>query len=248
MLTLSFIAAAFVAGVLMFLAPCTLPIVPGYLAFISGVPFAQAFQKNVRLKVFTNALAFVIGFSVIFTLLGVLAGTLGSFFGAYRYEIARFGGVLIIFFGLTLLGLFRIPFFQKEFHPRLPSFLRLGVPASSALIGAIFALGWSPCIGPILGSNLLIAGSGEGAMAGALLLAVFSLGLAVPFLLTALLISEAQEFIFRNATYVKVFTYAGGVFLVALGILMLAGEMGRLVSWGYSLFDFIDYGRLLRYL
>ena len=223
MLSLPLLIGSFTAGVLMFLAPCTLPIVPGYLAFISG----GAGEK----KVFLNALAYVIGFSVIFILLGTFAAFAGAALGPWRYYLAQAGGLLIILFGLTMLGVFRIPFLSREFHMRLPSFLTLGRPESSFLIGMLFALGWSPCIGPLLGSILFLASVSATAGQGALLLGIFSLGLAVPFLVLALVIERAQGVVARMSRAAGWLSIIGGVILILLGILMLTNNMGWLVEW-----------------
>jgi cytochrome c-type biogenesis protein len=238
MLSLPLIAGAFVAGVLMFLAPCTLPIVPGYLAFIAGE----------RRAVMRNAVAFVLGFSVVFILLGSAAGLFGLIIGSWRFALARLGGALFILFGLTMLGIFRIPLLSSERHLKLPAFIKVGTPSSSALIGALFALGWSPCIGPVLGTILFAASASATAASGALLLAVFSLGLGIPFLLAALLISRAQAAVGRLGGLSQVLSVIGGCFLIIIGVLMLFNETGLLVSWGYGALNFIGYDRLLNYL
>lgn len=243
---------SFIAGMLMFLAPCTLPIVPGYLAFIAGIPLSAlsnpAAKRSARKVVFKNALAFVIGFSIIFILLGASAGLLGTFVGSWRYTLAQVGGLIIILFGLTMLGLIPVRFLAQERHIRLPSFLVLGRLSSSALIGALFALGWSPCIGPILGTVLLIASNSATALYGALLLGVFSLGLAVPFLLTALLVSESTVFLSRITGLVRILTIVGGTGLVFGGSLMLFGYTDVFVGWAYRIFETTGYGALLNYL
>ncbi len=228
---------AFVAGVLMFLAPCTLPIVPGYLAFIAGN----------RQRVLRNAVAFVLGFSVIFILLGASAGLFGIVIGSWRFVLGRIGGALIILFGLTMLGVFRIPLLSGERHVKLPSFITVGHPASSLLIGALFALGWSPCIGPILGSILLIASTSSTALSGALLLALFSAGLAVPFLITAALLSHVHGFFERAGRVSQALSAVGGVFLILLGTLMLFDAAGLLVAWGFTLSGGL-YDRLLNFM
>ncbi len=230
--------AAFLAGVLMFLAPCTLPIVPGYLAFIGGGEG----------RVLRNAFAFVVGFSIIFILLGMFAGGIGALLGPWRTALARAAGILVVLFGLTMLGVVRSTVLGQERRFRLPHFLALGRPESSLLIGALFALGWSPCIGPILGSVLLFASTSATALQGAVLLGIFSLGLALPFLLTALCIKKASSFFARFGTLTRALSTVGGLVLVALGVLMLLGSMGALISWGYGLFDFLGYSRLLNYL
>lgn len=237
---------AFVAGVLMFLAPCTLPIVPGYLAFIAGVPAGQA--GNNRRRIFINALAFVVGFSAVFILLGTFAAALGSLLGPWRETIGRAAGLLIIVFGLTMLGVFNIPLLSREGHIRLPRWLSLGYPHSSFLIGALFALGWSPCIGPILGTILFLASASATALTGATLLAIFSLGLALPFLVCAWLIAQADTLVARMGRLTRVLSVLGGLVLIALGILMLTNTMGLLITWGFGIFDSAGYSALLKYL
>lgn len=252
MLTLPLLVGSFVAGFLMFLAPCTLPIVPGYLAFIAGVPLEAlkdpTQRRRARAAVFRNALAFVLGFSAVFILLGASAGLLGTFVGPWRYAVAKLGGVVVILFGLTMLGLIPLGALQRERHIRLPSFLVLGRLSSSALIGALFAFGWSPCIGPILGTVLLIASNSATVFYGMFLLAAFSAGLAVPFLLTAFLVSEAATFLAKISGFVRILSIVGGVSLVLGGVLMLLGAMDIFVAWGYHLFESTGYGALLNYL
>lgn len=232
--------AAFLAGVLMFLAPCTLPIVPGYLAFISG--------STERGRMVKNAIAFVIGFSVIFILLGTFAAAAGQLLGPWREGLARAAGVLIIFFGLMMLGLVRIPALTAERRARIPKFLSLGRPESSALIGALFAIGWSPCIGPILGSILFIASVSATALQGAFLLSVFSLGLGIPFILCAIFLEKASVWFVRAGKVTTTLSYIGGAVLVAIGVLMLTGNLGLLITWGFGIFDFAGYQSLLKYL
>ena len=230
--------AAFLAGLLMFLAPCTLPIVPSYLVFIAGD----------RRHIFRNALAFVVGFSLVFILLGLGAGAVGSLIGAHRYALSRIAGLIIILFGLSMLGAVRLPVLGSEWHAKLPSFLRLGRPESSLLIGALFALGWSPCIGPILGTVLLLASQSSTALMGAVLLGVFSLGLAVPFLLTALLIDWASLQFSRWGRALTILSRVGGILLIVLGIAIVFGAMGYMVDWGYSLFYRLGYNGLYTHL
>lgn len=230
----------------MFLAPCTLPIVPGYLAFIAGVPAGQAGSSRRRIVI--NALAFVIGFSIVFIVLGSFAASLGSLLGPWRGLLGRAAGAIIILFGLTMLGVFNIPLLSGERRIRLPKWLSLGHPHSSFLIGALFALGWSPCIGPILGTILFFASASATALQGAILLAVFSLGLAVPFLLCAWAIGQAEGFVQRAGALTRVLSIIGGVILVVLGVLMLTNTMGLLVAWGFGIFDGAGYDRLLNYL
>lgn len=252
MIELPLLVGAFVAGVLMFLAPCTLPIVPGYLAFIAGVPLrlleTPEGRRSARGQVMRNALAFVIGFSLIFILLGASAGFIGSFLSEWRYVLSRAGGAIIILFGLVMLGVVSMPALTRERRFSLPRFLALGQLPSSALIGALFALGWSPCIGPILGTILLLASGTSTYYLGAALLGVFSLGLAIPFLLTAYLVGEASLLFAKLGGFIQGLSIVGGIALVVVGILMLTGNMVLLIGWGYALLDFIGYERLLNYL
>lgn len=239
------IPAAFIAGVLMFLAPCTLPIVPGYLAFIAGNPTAE--QSRVRWRLLYNAVAFVIGFSLVFILFGVFAAQLGALLGSHRPLLGRAAGIVIVFFGLVMLGAVRLPGLSGEWHVRLPRFLSLGTWQSSLLIGALFSLGWSPCIGPILGSVLLIASTQDTLWQGAGLLAVFSLGMGVPFILVALFMSRVSSLIARWSKVATIISTIGAVILIVLGILMVMGSMGYLVQWGLMLFDGF-YSKTLMYM
>ncbi|MCI0619711.1 cytochrome c biogenesis protein CcdA [Candidatus Wolfebacteria bacterium] len=251
-LSIGFIVASFFAGLLTFLAPCTLPLVPAYLGFISGVD--QNALKNpetalaARRKIFLNGLAFIVGFSLVFIVFGVLAGFAGTALAPYRIWLARIGGVLVILFGLFILGLFKLSFFQSDKRIPIPKWLTLGKPSSSLVIGGTFALGWTPCVGPILGSVLLLAGTSGTAFQGGLMLTVFSLGLAIPFLLLALAFSKATVYVEKLSKYLKAVSVVGGVFLILLGLLLATDNFGLTIQYGYELFDFIEYDRLLEYL
>lgn len=246
------IIPAFIAGLLTFLAPCTLPLVPAYLGFISGVHPDElsnpATARVARWKIFFNGLAFIIGFSFVFIVFGTLAGLLGQALVPYRIWLARLGGVLIILFGLFMLGTFNIPYLSGDKRLPIFSWLKLGHPSSSLFIGGTFALGWTPCVGPILGSILLLAGTSGTALQGTVLLSVFSLGLAVPFLLIALAFSRATTFIDASSKYLKGISIVGGVFLIALGLLLMTDNFGLTIQYGYQLLEFINYDRLLEFL
>jgi len=253
MLITSLLIPAFIAGLLIFLAPCTLPIVPGYLAFISGInakdlknnTFSKAqIQKRVR----KNALFFVLGFSLIFILLGLALGLAGSFFGPYREILMRIGGIIIFFFGFMMLGVFSLPFLNQEKRIKLPSWLKIGTSGSSLLIGGFFALGWSPCIGPILGTILVLAGTLGTALQGTILLAVFSLGLAVPFLVLAFFYSRSNIFVGRLSKWSQVISIIGGILLMVIGILLLFNSWSLFQEWGFELLNFINYQSIEQYL
>ena len=252
MIDISLVIPAFIAGLLTFLAPCTLPIVPAYLGFISGVD--QDDLKDLgkaagaRRKIFLNGLAFIIGFSVVFIVFGTLAGLLGQLLVPYRIWLARIGGGLIVLFGLFMLGFFKIPFLQADKRLPIFSWLQLGKPSSSFFIGGTFALGWTPCVGPILGSILLLASTSATALQGAFLLGIFSLGLSIPFILIALGFSRATALIDASSRYLTGISAVGGVFLILLGFLLMTDNFGLTIQYGYQLFEFINYDRLLEYL
>lgn len=247
---------AFLAGLLMFFAPCTLPLVPGYLAFISGVSLHDANKKKesalyVRKKILFNALFYILGFSLVFILLGVFLSSLGRLGrGRYRFYLEKISGGLILILGLYMTRLFDLPFFrflEQERHVHFAQTFAPGKPLSSFLFGATFALGWSPCVGPILGSILLLASTSTTVIQGTLLLAIFSLGLAVPFLLVALGIGQATKVIHQLNKYLSIISIIGGIFIAILGFLVLTGNIGAWTGFFYRLFQFVNYQHLLNY-
>jgi len=229
---------AFIAGVLMFFAPCTLPLVPGYLGFVGGVS---------RRRLVKNAIFFILGFTIIFILFGSVFAAAGINLSRWRPIIVRVGGAIIFLFGLTMTGLLKSQIFQYSWSLRVPSGIKPGKALSSLLFGAVFALGWTPCIGPVLGTILLLASGTETVAQGAILLLIFSLGLAVPFLLVAL---GVKSLLVKENKYQKLFKgaeIAGGIILMVIGGLLVANRLGLLVSGGFRLFRFINYDRLLNY-
>lgn len=246
---------AFVAGILMFLAPCTLPIVPGFLGFISGVSIADVQDERAfaqaRRKILRNAIVFVVGFSIVFILMGSLFGLGGLALAKYRPILARIGGVVVLFFGLYMLGVLRLPILRalgSEHRINPMGWFKPGRPLSSFLFGATFAFGWTPCVGPILGSVLLLASSTATIGSGMALLALFSLGLALPFLLIAVGIGSATKYIQALEKRLRVISIVGGVFVTILGVLMVTGKLAVWMSFFYRMFSFIEYDRLLDFL
>lgn len=251
------IAFAFVAGILMFFAPCTLPLVPGYLTFISGASISDLQDpkkaKKVRWKVFMNGVFYVLGFSSVFIVfIGILLGLYATVFGPYQSIITRIGGGIVVFFGIFLMlqainaltdnrfslmrfALFR--FLSTERHSSFTRRIKPGSPLSSFLFGASFAFGWSPCVGPILSGIFFLASATTTLVQGAFLLVVFSVGLAVPFLLTALAIGWSTKYFVRIGKYLNWIGVIGGVFLIFLGYLMLAD---RLILLNGFIFEFLS--------
>lgn len=248
----SLVIPTFVAGLLAFLAPCTLPILSAYLAFISGVsldelrdPLKAAIARR---KIFFNGLVFVVGFSAVFIAMGTLVGFLGAAFGEYRIWLSRLGGIFVIIFGLFMLGVLKIPALAAERALAIPQIFERGRPMNSFILGATFAFGWTPCVGPILGSVLFLAATSETALQGAFFLLIFSTGLAVPFLLIAAGIGSATRYIENFSKYLSAVSVVGGILLIFIGALLLTDNMALLVSYGYRLFEFINYDALLDYL
>lgn len=247
---LSLIISSFIAGILTFLAPCTLPLLPGYLSFISGVSFDEIEKGNrlARRKVVINGLSYVLGFSLVFILLGTLFGLGGSSLVQYRDLLARIGGVLIIFFGILMLNIIKPSFLSYDWHLRLPRFIKPGNSISSFLFGATFAFGWTPCVGPILGFILTLAASSATVIQGAFLLAVFSLGLAIPFLIFALGIGRMHQYLNQFDKYSRLISMLGGILLVIIGISLVTDSFGRFIYYIYGIFSFINYEGILKFL
>lgn len=246
---------AYIAGLLTFLAPCTLPLVPAYLSFISGVSLSDGIDPSkktvVRRKIFINGLLYILGFSAVFIFFGTLFGLGGVALAKYRFLMQRIGGILVIFSGLYMLKVVRLPgldFLASEKHFPLAKVLKPGKPLNSFLFGAAFAFGWTPCVGPVLGSILTLAAASATVGKGALLLTVFSAGLATPFLLVAAGIGQANATIQKMGKYLNILSIAGGILLIILGFLLLTNTMGSWVGFFYQLFQGINYDKLLNYL
>ncbi len=243
------IIPAFVAGLLTFLAPCTLPMVPAYLGFISGTSAQEALGSNARLRsrIFFNGLSFVLGFSAIFILFGVFAGYLGHLFPGYRFWLSRIGGVFVILFGLFMLGAFKWPLLSMEHQLNIKTRFACGSYLNAFGLGAAFGTGWTPCIGPILGSILLLAITQGSAGSGAFLLGVFAFGLSIPFLLVAAALGTAEKAIMRITPYLKWVSRVSGALLIVLGLLLVTNSMGQFIGFAYRLFPFLNYQGLLNY-
>ena len=194
----------------------------------------------------------MLGVTIVFVLFGTLAGLLGQSLAPWRIWLTRIGGAFVILFGLYMIGILRIPLLNSllgtERKVKLPFDIKRGNPVGSVALGASFAFGWTPCVGPILGSILLLASTSTTAFQGGFLLFIFSMGLAVPFLLIATGFGALSTKVTKIGKYLRWVEIIGGVFLVALGILLLTNNFSLLVSYGFQLFQFINYDVLLDYL
>ncbi|HZM27933.1 MAG TPA: cytochrome c biogenesis protein CcdA [Gemmatimonadales bacterium] len=218
---------AFAAGLLSFLSPCVLPLVPSYVGFLTGMTLPELSDR--RRVAALHALLFVAGFSLIFVLLGASATALGGALKYYQQWIARIGGVLIILFGLICLGVLRIGFLEQErrvqFQHKPVGYL------GSALVGMAFGAGWTPCIGPVLGGILSLAATTESVSRGMLLLGVYSAGLAVPFLIAAMAVESFLDWFQRFRRFLPWVMRVSGALLVGVGLLMATGQFTRLAGW-----------------
>jgi len=219
---------AFAAGFIAFLSPCVLPLVPAYISYLSGISFREMSEKltkeqkrKIRFLTVLHSLSFVTGFSVVFVLLGLSITYLGQFLLEYQPVIRRLSGVLIIFFALVITDIIKIPFLQKE---KKFSYKKHGISIfGSLLVGATFAMAWTPCVGPILSSILVYASSTASIKKGAMLLTSFSIGLGLPFLLSALVISSFLVYLKKMEKYIRFVRILFAIVLLVFGIMLIKG-------------------------
>lgn len=221
--------AAFIAGVFSFFSPCILPLIPGYFTFITGYSLDDMTGGaigGIRKQVFISTLAFVFGFSVVFILLGASASFVGSVLFRYRDGIRIIGGIIIVVFGIHLTGLIRIPLldFERRIQLDRKPIHFLG----TFMVGMAFGAGWSPCIGPLLGSILVIAGGKETVQEGMALLGIYSAGLAVPFIVISVFINFLLVFIKKTTRTLKYLNWAAGILLIILGLVLMTDQLNLL--------------------
>jgi cytochrome c-type biogenesis protein len=216
--------AAFLAGLVSFLSPCVLPLVPGYVSLISGAGVEQLKTQESQLlrKVMLNSVAFILGFSVVFITLGAVATEVSQMLSRYRSTLAQVAGVVIILFGLHLTGVFKIKALYTD--ARLHSVKGGSTAWGAFVIGFAFAFGWTPCVGPVLTVILTFAAAQDSITKGVMLLAIYSMGLAVPFLLTALGVERFLKFYSRFRVHMHAIEVASGALLVVLGVLLVLGR------------------------
>ena len=223
---------AFAAGIVSFLSPCVLPLVPGYVSYVAGRTVGQRASGGtvaVALPALGLSICFVLGFTTVFVALGASATALGQLLIAYRYELNIAGGVVIILFGLFLIGWVRSSWMQSEarFHASPPS----GRAASAYVLGLAFAFGWTPCIGPILGAILTVSASSYTVMDGVALLAIYSMGLGVPFLLAALFTDALTRRLRTLGRVGRSLRFLAGTIMVLMGAAMITGHLSAFAFW-----------------
>ena len=231
------IGLAMLAGLASFLSPCVLALVPAYVGYLGGrsvSPSGNTVEN--RWVTFSHGLAFVLGFSLVFVLLGAAASAVGALLFDLREWISRIGGIVVIIFGLHTMGVINIPFLdydtRRQAQPKRTGYI------SSGMMGVFFSAGWAPCVGPVLGAVLTLALNGAQLGQGVLLLSAYSVGLAVPFLLAALGVGRVTELMRRHSKAIHYMSIATGALLVIVGVMLLTGTLERLASFGF----FVDFG------
>lgn len=223
---------AFVAGLVSFLSPCVLPLIPSYLSYMTGLSveeLARPAAKGSWKKAALHALLFILGFSTVFILLGATASVVGQLLAQHQRRFRQIGGILVIFLGVYLAGFLKIGFLSRERKFSLPTH-PTGL-LGSFLVGVIFSFGWSPCVGPILGSILILAGATESLQEGIFYLFVYALGLGIPFFLSAVAVNLFLSSFQRVKRYLHVIEVTSGCVLVGVGILLVTNTMFRLISF-----------------
>jgi cytochrome c-type biogenesis protein len=227
------IFVALSAGFISFLTPCILPLIPSYLAFITGISLeelqAEVNLKRIRKKVIGNSLMFILGFSVIFIALGASATFIGTFLSDHIRWFEIVGGAIVIILGLHFAGVFKLKFLEREkkFHMQKKPLGYLG----TALVGMAFGAGWTPCVGPILGAILTMAATTQDILKGIVLLVFYSIGLGIPFLISGIIIHKFFEYFKTIRKYFKIITAAGGVLLIIVGVLLISGYFSSISSY-----------------
>jgi len=230
---------AFLAGVVSFLSPCVFSLVPAYIGYLGGRAVGGEITENNRFVTFTHGLAFVLGFSLVFITFGAVAGAFGNLLFDLRFILAKVGGLVVIIFGLHMIGVFRIPFLEYDTRVQKVPDRKWGY-LSSALMGIFFSAGWAPCVGPVLGTILTFAANGGSISTGVSLLSAYSAGLAMPFLIAALGVGWVSITLRKYGKAMHYIEIAMGVVLVIIGILLFAGIFEVIAQKGQ--FFWIDFG------
>ncbi|MCY4006911.1 MAG: cytochrome c biogenesis protein CcdA [Rhodobacteraceae bacterium] len=223
------ILIALSGGFVSFISPCVLPIVPAYLAYVSGLSFGEYTAGHARGTALKTAVGFVLGLSCVFLLLGIAATAFGIYFLRHQVLLGQIAGIVIVFFGFHFLGIFRLPILARE--ARLQFRIKGGNFVGAFVLGLAFAFGWTPCIGPVLGTVLSLAAQEESLVQGATLLAFYALGLGVPFILAAIFIETSINYMQKLKPWMGLIERATGLLLVAVGLLLVSGQFATISYW-----------------
>lgn len=233
---------AFIAGLLSFLSPCVLPLIPSYITYITGLSFADLQAEHpshiIRQKSILHSLAFICGFTIVFVLLGASATYIGTFLHHNAVIIRKVGGVLLVVLGIHVTGLIPLKFLLGE--KRISIAHKPAGYVGSFLVGIAFAAGWTPCIGPILAAILAVAATEESVYQGILLLLLYSLGLGVPFFLSALAMHQFLVVFNRFKKYIRLFEIITGIFLMVIGVMIYSNWLSRLSGYAGSIFKVFE--------
>ena len=224
---------ALTAGLLSFLSPCVLPIVPAYVAFMAGTSLDPDDKRDRRAIVFTAAF-FVLGLSSVFLILGLIAASAGQIFQQYQRQMAIVSGIIIVVFGLHFLRLLQIPFLYRDW--RFNSSRQGGTAVGAYTLGLAFAFGWSPCLGPVLGAVLAMSAQETSLLRGTALLATYAIGLGLPFILVAIFLNESTTYLMKLKPYMRAVELFIGALLVVIGIAMTSGAFTTFAFWLLELF------------
>jgi cytochrome c-type biogenesis protein len=232
------IGLAFLAGLASFLSPCVFSLVPAYVGYLGGrTAGMQGSGKNDKIVAFSHGLAFVVGFSVVFILLGVAASAIGGLLYDVRSWVAKIGGIVVVIFGLHMVGIIRIPFLEYDLRHQAEPTNRRGY-AASMMMGVFFSAGWSPCVGPVLGAILTLALNDGSIAQGIVLLSAYSFGLAIPFLIAALGIGWVTTILRRYGKTMRYVEIGMGIVLIIVGTMLFLGTFEQIARFGF----FIDFG------
>lgn len=231
------VGLALLAGMASFLSPCVLALVPAYIGYLGGRSLSEdgAVVQN-RWGTFSHGIAFVLGFSIVFIVLGAAASAIGVLLYDLRLWISRIGGFVVVIFGLHTMGVINVPFL--DYDTRAQVRMKNSGYVSSALMGVFFSAGWAPCVGPVLGAVLTLALNRAQVGQGVVLLSAYSLGLAIPFLLAALGMGRITELLRRHSRAIRTLSFITGVVLVIVGAMLMTGTLERLASFGFL----VDFG------
>lgn len=232
---------AFIAGLVSFLSPCVLPLVPGYIGHLAGSTVLEERSSRSYIVALSHAVSFVLGFGVVFVGMGLVIGLLGVYLAGYMALLRKIAGALLVVFGLHLVGVFKLSFldYERRLHVKLGD--RPGY-ARSFLVGSAFSLGWTPCVGPILGGILALAWTAESAWRGAYLLSAYSLGLGLPFIVVSAALGGLNKRLKRWNQHLRIVSIIGGLLLIAIGVLVFTNKLIVLNQY----FDFLNPSRGVR--